>query len=282
MTHVITQMALGGAVTYWKSAARSDAARLRQGLTSNGYETLVPEERTPLSALKDAIGDTLSHKAGLMVRPLSTKDGYDLVEEKKGNEVNTYTHVATLKYDSSEGVVLTDNTDDGINQDVLALIRQTYDHNMTLCTGAQVTALLLALVNKLGGITLRPSGAVYWIPLHNLDEWQSLARLVELAAVRGETAVHVLTVTMDASAQRAVIDGITTEIGAASALLMSELQDTELSKLQLGRRQKQIATMTEKVAQYEQALGASLDGLRDQLEELRTAQAFSKLVEVSV
>src|SRR5438093_130297 len=77
-----------------------------------------------------------------------------------------------------------------------------------LITGDSVTKSLVSICTKLGGISLKPSGGVYWIPDHNLGDWVCVAQAVERCPVHGACAVYLIRHSMDEDAMRAVRDGL--------------------------------------------------------------------------
>ena len=80
---------LGGAVVYWSLSEWTDRARLHDGFAAAGFAAHVPDARPLAAVLRDALKEGAGGP-GVLVRPLRTRDGFAVVEERRGEAANAY------------------------------------------------------------------------------------------------------------------------------------------------------------------------------------------------
>jgi hypothetical protein len=272
MNNEHSNLGIGGAVVFWKMASKTDHDELCGGLGDLGLHDFMPDPRKPLSLLKEALG--LTFDAGCyLIRPLASKDGYAVVKEEKGKDENQYEHIGSA----------TVSDDDRISTSCLSYedeekIKLHYRDVSGHVTGSQVTQTLLKILTRLGGVTLRPSGAVYWLPLESLPEWEHVVKVVENAACKGEAMVHVMQVTFDESSVRAIAEGLIEDVTNEADAIIGQLQGGKLKDNTLRKRLEQATTLRAKVESYELALGKSLTKLHAKLDEIEVAQSMGTIM----
>jgi hypothetical protein len=245
---------IGGGVTFWTIGEWTLRGLLRDGLEAAGFGALVPEPRPPAGALKDALQQVLGGPTTL-IRPLKSRDGFCVIQEQRGDRVNSYQHTLIARIDAALQITL-------LPYDERAQpIVDAYDAHLGMLRAQQVSAALVGILDRLGGTRLRPSGAIYWLPALHLPAWQKVAQVVEAAGFGRPNAVYVLRHQMDEDAIRAVRDAIVAEISAEAARLDQEVSSGELGERALGHRQAQAEELRRKILQYEDILGLGLQSL---------------------
>jgi len=63
-------------------------------------------------------------------------------------------------------------------------IRQRIQRCMKEWRGGEVTRLLVGAINVLGGIVLRPSGGIYWLPERSIPQFERLSEILEQVNVK--------------------------------------------------------------------------------------------------
>ena len=278
-THV-TPLNVDGAVVFW-SVKKSEHDVLCSGLADLDLHDFQPDPRGTVAILKDALGEVYPG-AGYKVDGLDTKDGYSITKMIKGHD-NTppkFEHVGNVTV--TEGGTITFYSDT-ISFEEETLIREKYDVAAGHITAGQVTASLIKILTRLGGITLRPSGAVYWLPFEALEEWSKVVKVVEDAAIDGQISmVHVMRVSFDESSVRAVAEGLVSDVTQEAEDLLGKINKGIDSGKMKDATHKRYLQQTDdlrlKVIAYEDALGKSLTELHDKLQEITKVQTQGKLV----
>src|SRR5262245_41265475 len=199
---------LGGAVAFWSLAEWSRRDLLKLGLARAGLESHTPEPRPASAALKEALEEVLGGPR-VLVRPLAKRDGFVVVREDRGQEANCYSQEmrARVQANGSAPCLSFEPLDDRAVK-----VQEAFQRQLGLLHATQVSACLVSVVESLGGARLRPSGGIYWLPGHRVDEFRRAALAVEEAGQGKPSAVYLLRHRMDADAVRAVRDAIVGEV----------------------------------------------------------------------
>jgi len=262
---------IGGAICFWTCGELTVLQRLKDGLEDLGLGKFAPEPRTAPAALKDAL-ESLYTLPTQLVRPLKSKDGFTVVEEGRGVDVNSYATVATAKIDKSRQISLTPY--DYAKAQELA---GRFNEQLGLLRPSQVTAALVAILDSLGATRLRPSGAVYWLPAHRLDDWRAVCGVVEGAGKDKPNNVYVLQNVFDDEAVRAVRDAITAEVMTTAARLNAEIRSGDLGERALENRRAEAEELRRKINLYEDLLSLGLEQLHLAVDHAESAAAVAAL-----
>lgn len=275
----LTPIGINGAVIFW-SVKKTEHDLLCSGLADLDLHDFQPDPRKPLAILKDALGATFEG-ANFKIDLLASKDGYSITDVAKGegSKPPTYAAVGNVTIDESGRRTY---YSDIITFEEEQLVAEKYDKFSDHITSGQVTNCLVKILTRLGGITLRPSGAVYWLPVESLDLWAKLVDVVEGAAVEGaETMIHALKVSFDESGVRAIGEGLVNEINLEADALIEKLKSDKIKDATLTRALEKADALRAKVSHYEAALGKSMEGLHTKLQQVNTTTAIGRLQEVA-
>jgi len=272
----LTPLNVNGAVVFW-SVKKTEHDLICAGLSELDLHDFAPDPRTTVPILKDALAETFSG-GQYKIDTLDSKDGYSITQVTKGEGSTPPSFKPIGNVTVSEAGTITFFSDI-ITYDEETLIRERFEKFSGQITAGQVTNCLIKILTRFGGITLRPSGAVYWLPVEALPEWERVVDVIEKSAVEGQTSmVHVMKVTFDESSVRAVGEGLVDEVTTEADELITKITKENVKDATLKRTLARAEVLRLKVTQYEQALGKSLTGLHSKLEEITVAETQGNLM----
>ncbi len=257
------QIDVDGAVVYW-SAGPTQRELLIARLSVLGLTENVPDQRTDAACLKAAMRDYCDAKSQrrrgkdklLQPRKKQKANGFEVLDVERGEDGNDYRMDFAAKVTDLGAIVVTRGYADA------AELRRAFEQHKGQLTGAAVGQFLVGVLAKLGGIALRPSGGVYWIPGSVVRDWEAVANVLEeCAAEGGKNAVYCITHQFNERSVRAVKDAIVDEITAASDALVEDIRENDMGEEALTRRQVVAAGLHARVSQYERILGEALTTL---------------------
>lgn len=259
-----------GAIVYWNGAP-TDRGRLQEGLAAIGMEDYTPCQRTEAAALKMALEeyvdgvlvDRRARKADggekvrrdKLVEPLLSQkeDGFEVVDVTRKQRGNDYVCDFRAKIDSGRVVI-------SYGYASADRVQELYEvHRGTLGASA-VGGALIEIAKELGGVTLRDSGGVYWLPTDKLAQWERVINAFETA---GGNQVYMVRTVMDAKTVRAVNDAIVEEVLKASGALADEIRSGQLGEQALETRKQRAKALHSRVTEYEGILGQAMRHLHD-------------------
>jgi hypothetical protein len=270
---VESHLDVGGAVTFWSLADWSDRRRLAAHFAPLGLETLVPDPRPAPAALRAALEEVLGGPR-ILIRPLATRDGFAVVREDRGLSTNHYETGLTARVRPGDPPPLAFDPWDGRASQV----ESAYRTHLGRLSAVQVSGALVRAVESMGGTRLRPSGAVYWVPGHRLDDWARVGRAVEQSADGRPSAVYLLRHRLDADAVRAVRDAVVAEVQTEAGRICAEVATGELGGRALETRKAQAADLRAKVNLYEDLLHVGLNGLHVAVDQADQAAATAAIL----
>ena len=263
---------VGGAVVFWTLADGTDRCKLCDGFARLGLESFVPEPRPASAVLKDALEETLGGPR-VLVRPLAARDGFAVVIEDRGTIDNTYVTSLVARVGGDPAQLSFEPLDERASH-----IIEQFRLQAQRISGSQLSAALVKVVETLGGTRLRPTGAIYWIPGHKLEEWSAVAHAVEAASTGKPSAVYVIQHKLDADAVRAVRDAIVVEVQTEAKRIVEDVHTGDLGGRALETRRSQAASLREKVLLYEDLLSVGLANLHDVVDAADQAAATASLL----
>lgn len=257
-----------GGVTYWTLTSKlTQRDALLAELKLSGLEKFCPRTPTAEWCAKKAL-KKLSNRDDL-VRPLEAKDGFSLVNEWRGQDENSYRHALSVKLEADGKAVFNPESLKPVGWD------ETFASLRGSVPPGKMGQSLTALVYHLGGIALRQSGGVYWLPSTSMSGWRSMARALSRAS-GGNSVIYVIKHKMDEASMRAVRDAVVEDVGGEVERIHKEVMNGELGKKALELRTARAKVLCMQVENYEKYVSCSLTSLRDSLNKLQTALVSSK------
>jgi hypothetical protein len=273
---VENSLRIGGAVTFWTLGEMTSRAMLKEGMEAAGFGKQVPESRPAAGALKDALQQVVGGPTTL-IRPLKAKDGFCVIQEERGDQVNRYQPSLVARIDPGTLEISFSPYDERAQP-----IVDAFNAHLGILRGAQVSAGLVAVLDLLGGTRLRPTGAIYWLPEPRLRQWEAVAQAVEQAGMGRPNSVYILRHQLDEDAIRAVRDAIVAEVAGEAQRIDQEVSSGELGERALDHRKEQAEALRSKIRQYEDILGIGLQSLHEAVDQAEQAACKASILAATV
>lgn len=255
---------IGGAITLWNLSEFSDQRDLEDGLARLGLEKFAPARRPPVAALREAMQEVVGGPR-ILIRPLDDKNGWCAVKEDRGKHVNQYEHVMTARIDDTLQISFSPFDDQALK------VVDCFNEHAGYLHAADVSRALVEILDSMVATSLRPRGAVYWLPDYRVSEWNRVAQVVEDASVGRLSAVYLLRNIMDGDACRAVMDSVIAEVKTAAEGIDREIREGKLGVRGLEHRETMAQELRKKVSEYEDLLGVELVRLHEIVDQTETA-----------
>jgi len=251
-----------GATVWWTLSGSIDLDRLRAAWVAEGQdEKELPVPPSPAAALRAAM---MEHKArNRIVRPLdggwAIKDEH-MLEDKSDLDYSP----AVVKAKVTIAGTLSMDGDWTLRRE----IQESYDALLWEIDPARVSSWLSSYVGELGGIALRGTGGIYYLPPWALAKWERLVRVLASAGARH--ILYDMPTMKSAGAVRAIIDGLTADLQTALDLLDKEMS-SGLGEKALETRRIRVEEMQVKLERYETLLGSKLEDIRARIGSAQAA-----------
>jgi hypothetical protein len=211
---------------------------------------------------------------GVEPRQNQAKNGFEVMRKKRGAVQNEYDVAFSARIESWGGLIVEGEG----NQ---TAIQAAFDRHKSQLTGAAIGKLLVDVLARAGGTTLRESGGVYWVPEESVQAVERMAAFVEECGEDGGNRVYLLRTAMDESTVRAVRDAITAEVTKEANAIVNELKENDFGDEALTRRQLAAASLHARVSRYERILGEAMSTLHEVVRVAEQAGAAADSVRES-
>src|SRR6516165_9933525 len=255
MTNI--KMNASGSNVFWTLSVTNKQV-LHAQLEPLGLEDMITE-RVGIRVMRRAIDETMPEAA--LVRRTQLGTELEVVNETLGEGANQYDHRLTVDLNKPEAW-----TDE---------MSRAFDRQKQLLDPYQVGRILREMVFKLGGIKIRETGGIYWIPGDRVAEFRQLSDAVEASGAGNK--VYFQTISLDAPTIETLRDSLSREVEAEAASIIDDLSN-EIGQRGIDNRRATAKELLEKVRAYEGLLTTSLDGLRKSIEEIEVAAAAAELI----
>lgn len=261
-----------GAIVYWRLSGTMESEALYRAWTRAGFDAdELPSTVSPLVALKRAIewDNSKELDASYMVKPLSTAEGYAVLErheelDSDGKPKQTWAPffsaalgAGRVKVWSPEGT-----SDESSRQSRLT---DRLDVELDLFHAHDISTWLVKQIATFQAVSLRDTGGFYFIPAPMVDRWNTFAEVVHEASQHMLMSIPAMT---SKQASLAVITALMDEVTDTTARYTASLEEGK-SKRWLDSRGEKLGELLDKVEMYEGAVGQKLDDLRAELTVLR-------------
>ena len=259
-----------GAMTWWSLGQQTEPDILQNGLGQLGMPDYAPKPRTWLMSLKAALAEMFA-KPEELIRPLRHKktNGYTVVVEEKGDYENRYSRTVNASVDAEGDVTVTAGEADRYE------LQRLTNHYRRVLPAASVSDTLTEIIHeRFGGISLRASGGLYFVPEEHVGKWQDVIMVVEAAAVEPTTNdLSVVPLEMNEMTLRDIKRSICREVESAAERLRKDITENDLKDQALLNRAVRASELRDRIRQYETILGEALGVCHQNLDI--AVQAFS-------
>ncbi len=274
--NMLRNLRIDGCITFWTLSEKTSRAKLEESFTSMSFENFIPKLRTPQSALKAMLEScswiaSSGAKVSYLVRALAGNNGFHVIEEHQGDDRNSYTAQFAVKLVYPECVKL-EFIDTSLSDTLKQEMFHRYLGFRNIIPADNVARSLVNILSYLGATSLRPSGALYWVPDSSREVWKWVSNAVQDAS---DDANHVyeMSTAMDEAAIRAISDAVRNEISTDAAKIEQEMLDGELGKRAIESRKKYASELRKKIESYSGMLGVTFTSLTESLEKVEMGLA---------
>lgn len=269
---------VAGAVSYWRLSGSTSLVQLADAWRRAPLDLrLLPKPVSEQVAFSRAVHDQVIARDKAGVRRFVTtlqRESYAVVEERlvktpdapDALKYRTLVHVTAASHDDVEGHGLAPRIVDEIRN-------ATVRHSMALDSN-DISTWLTKLALKHGGVGLRDSGGVYFLPHPAMAFWSAAASALE--SVSAHKVFRIPAMKND-EAIAAVVDALSTEAAQFVEHFAEELPN--LGERAIASRKTQLGAMFAKVSMYEKLLDQKMTDVRDRLGSLNAMLTASALVE---
>jgi hypothetical protein len=267
---------IAGAVTFWTLTESNDHEVLYRGLTGLGLEEYAPEERTELSALKDALTKVCGGPSTIVER---LGEGYEVSDKTERTasdgtptlETSRRVYVSPIRGGNGVGAGLEFHPSYAADGPA---IHASYTASRNNVPSHAVGRALVKILDAAGATPLRDTGGLYWIPEAKLPLFEQVGAVIRSASLAGgavvngafggRATVYLIRTAMDEDCVEAVADSLEREVRAEVIRINAEIAAGNLGKRALDGRQTESNKLAAKIAHYEEILGRSLDVLKEE------------------
>jgi hypothetical protein len=256
-----------GCVVWWRMVGELDVARMRAAWTSTelpeGWQLDHPSDKVAFSR-------SLHHHFDRLVRLKGDWEWGVVSEQVEGDEYSgslaTRFRLIEAGIEQEDGPAL----DAGKYQEIVSSFLYFRSHVIQY----DVSVWLCKMMERLGAVSLRDTGGVYFVPAHAVEQWEWI-----VAVLRGSSG-HVLSYVpamRSGEALDAIIDAVTQETAKLAERLAACASDKELGPKALRSRAADARAQAKKLHEYEQLVGRKVEGLGEQLASLEAMLAAAAL-----
>ena len=263
---------IAGSLVFWQFGQSSELNRLRAALELHGFGDHCPERMTDGAALRAALAEEFPGCKIFPVVSEKDKDAFEVVRVVADDkEKNSYEHV--LAASLTEHVVYTDNYD----RDQILRLQTSFVGFVSTVPASQLTKTMVAIVMSLGGVTMRPSGGIYWLNVDHWEKWQALCASIEACGPKNR--FDACRVVFDQNCIEAIKQALTNEIAREAKLIEETLNDPETGLRAAATAEKRAQALRSKISSYEEAFGVALSELHHTMDEATTIAAKAALMD---
>ena len=248
----MSQLKVNGQIAMWTLSDGLSLDTLRDQCPL-WFGAMLPREAGALGALKRVLTTRIQGRPGMYLRPVK-REGYAIMQEAETAGVKSAVEKGRLLLfplpDGTTGLQM-----QPYHQGVLGEIIQAWKaERRRITAGALGTALSRAVLSQqVKGISLRPTGGVYWVADSASDAWEEVTKGIEASG--GGCKVY-------SGSVRAILDNLTNHVGKEMAAVNEALGDGSLGKRGRSTQKTRAQDLEELVSHVEESLEVSLELLR--------------------
>ncbi len=269
-----TEISVRGKVVYWTLGNKTDADVLKTKFDNQNLGSFAPDKNTNKSSLKIALTSVCANRRRL-VRPLVGERGYAVVTEKKDSSGVSLGHTVDFDALLPDGVDVPvfRNAETGaiINPPEENAILHRYQIEQDRCSSHKLGIAMVKLVDRLHGVSLRPTGGFYWLPEPALPRQNAIAAAIQSSSPDGSNIIYSLKTAMDDDLRNAVIGGLTHTLETELNTVEEEVMSGDLGKRALKTKKERCARLRQRVVGYQKMFSVALTELEDKLDRAESA-----------
>lgn len=270
-------IATAGAISYWRLAGPVALDQLTKAWAQLNLDPkLLPKPPGDEVALGRAVREQASKRR--LVRPLSRRGAWAIVDETVAGERLDYTTVMHITFKDGHGPEFdwsgASETASGLRQ----AIYDAYARHRAELAPEDISAWLIKLADANNAVTLRDTGGIYFVPRPGVPFWRSVVTALEAVSSH---RVFKIPAMKNSEAIDAITEAITGEARSLVAVMEEELQrtgDDKLGDRALATRADACKGLLAKVKSYEDLLGVQMSKVVERVEGLQAGIASAALL----
>tara|TARA_R100000008_G_scaffold28095_1_gene15574 strand:+ start:3879 stop:4736 length:858 start_codon:yes stop_codon:yes gene_type:complete len=270
---------LRGKVVYWTLGNKTDAVALKAEFESQGLLRFAPDKNSNTASLKIALQKVCGSRRRL-VRPLPPGErGYAVVTETKDAQGKSLDHSvdfdAVLPDGAQQPIFRDPATGEVINPAEETKILHQYFLELDRCSSHKLGISIVRLVDHFHGISLRPTGGLYWLPEQALSRWDAAAKAIEGCSGDSSNIIYSLRTAVDDRTKQAIISGLSRELNKELAAMEESIMSDDLGKKALETKQARCEKLRKRVTGYQKMFKVGLQSLDESLERVESAVSIT-------
>lgn len=267
-----TRIDIAGAIVFWSFGAASHLNRLQDCLECHGFTKHCPERMTDGAALKAALAEEFpAHKVFPIVKD---DNAFEVVRIREDDgQKNRYEHVL------SASVTLRKVETSGDVDEQNSRIQSSFDSLVSMVPVSQLTRCMVSIVSELGGMSMKPSGGVYWLPEQNWDRWVALVD--DVTDCGSKNRFDACRVVLDSNCIEAVRQALTNEIEREAKAIHETITDPESGTRAAKTARKRAESLRDKILSYEDSFGLVLSELHTAMDNATTIEATATFFDLA-
>jgi hypothetical protein len=247
-----------GIVTYWHLEPAFDRKKVQDALESLGFEREAPEAVKEAKVLEPALRDLFPRPA--IIRSIKHGTGWQVLEEHPNFGRNEYDTTLTAIV-SPQGEL---SVDPASYQDQVA---DRWKYHLGILGNEEFARSLVAILRKLGGLYLRPMGAVYWLPEESVDQWEKVLEVVQTCGISDEESlVERWTAVFDDRGQKAIRNAMIRDIHDRLKYILNRVMNPRFRAKFLRARLREIEDLKTLGRRYSQVLRKPIPEISQKLQ----------------
>jgi len=279
-----------GANVFWTLGEDTDADLLEKQLSAlrTSFGALAPKKNSDKAALHIATKKVCANRRRL-VRPLpSGIHGYSVVNEEPDDNGKSLDHsvdfnVLFLQGGDNTPVFQDPQTGEIIFPKEANEVLAKYAVERQRCNSHKVGIMLARIVDRLHGVSLRPTGGYYWLPEPKIKLMEAVAQIIRDASPGGRNTIYFMRTVLDENGKVAVIDGLVRQLTSELESIEAQVEEVNeegkraMKKRGLKTKQERCERLHNRVRGYEKMFQTKLDSLRETVERVEEATTFAAL-----
>lgn len=252
-----------GEICWWGLGGTLDLAKLREDWKMTG----LPVEWLPAPPGRPtAIRRAVHEHANTTTIVKGIVGGYAILKERSLDGGRDVEYTTSRKVLVDRGGMM---TIDPPGPSFLGALEERTSHFENNLTNGDISAWLTDLVDRMAATPLRPSGGVYFVPAYSTNALARACAAIERAAPG--VRVYRVSAVQNEEAARAFLDAISHEVNSEVETITRTVAEATLGDRGLQNRIARAEVLRSKLNDYEELLGARLDGVHANLAELCNA-----------
>ena len=273
----MTEIKVAGIFVSWALPESLDHETLKEGFTAAGIESLTPETRSTVAALRHVLARDYCGR-GRVLTSVQGAQGVFIVSEAVGEDVDAQRSKPGEERDIAQANIQ-------VREVGRAWVAKTGGVPTVEASGAfnlqhlraavaeaegsvDQRAMSMSLTKALEGwhaVRLREAGGAYFLPAKYQDRWEALRDSAAQSGLDGGKArLAMARIVSDSDAGQAILAGLTVEIGQKVADIQKAITSGEVGEKRLGTLASEANALRETIRVYEELLGSTLEGLHEQ------------------